>query len=329
MGIFRIINCEDCIITVKEFLSDLYKYLMADLAFQAAEDSRWDEKQKSQYITALIRGMAPSKFIFADVKECLNFARENHSPLDIEYYQSWLDAGVQFLNIDSNNRTINIFDFVNDKFPILPGNYYINDTHIQIVAGKNDTYSTMPKVLMERFEQSCITATLYLDSSREELSDLFININNGKPLNAPEKRNAKTSNIAAVVRELSNLYYDRFVGDDISWIAKKEANRRKIDDFIASMASVFFYGLQHSSSEKSLWNMYESGSVASKNAPQFKSFFLMFMKFADDENLKAIPNKTSFFDLLYFGLKIRMNLWNLLMGRNQNSLNDLSMFVAN
>ena len=118
---FRCVNKVEIEITVDEFLSDVVQYLEADLAFQAGEFSRWSERQKSNFITAHIRGMAPSKFIFADINACLEYAEENEQVLDIAYYKDWLMNGVSYLNIDSNNRTINLIAFANDEFPILPG----------------------------------------------------------------------------------------------------------------------------------------------------------------------------------------------------------------
>ena len=284
-------------VSVKEFLDDVVEYLEADLAFQAGEFSRWSNFQKSSYVTALIRGFAPSKFIFADINACLEYAEDNEQVLDIAYYKEWLMNGVSYLNIDSNNRTINLIAFSKDEFPILPGQYKVGEWMGEIVSGVNDLYSTMPDAVRKKFDESNISVTKYVDVSREELSDLFICINDGKPLNDPEKRNAKTSSIAKIIRELSSSYYSRFVADDISWIGTKTANRRGVDDFIAGLAFIYFYGLDKTISPDALWAMYDPNSFPSKNASKFKKIFSEFMTFASDEDLKAIPNKNSILDL--------------------------------
>ena len=189
---FRCVNKIEDDINVEDFLCNIVEYLEADQAFQAGKFSRWSNYQKSSYITALIRGMTPSKFIFADVNACLEYAKENEQVLDVAYYEAWLISGVSYLNIDSNNRTINLIAFSKDEFPILPGEYKVGEWFGEIVKGVNDLYSTMPKPLLSKFDESIISVTKYVDASREELSDLFICINDGKPLNDPEKRNAKT-----------------------------------------------------------------------------------------------------------------------------------------
>ncbi len=304
---FRCVNKVEIEITVDEFLSDVVEYLEADLAFQAGEFSRWSERQKSAYITAHIRGMAPSKFIFADINACLEYAVENEQVVDIGYYKAWLMNGVSYLNIDSNNRTINLIAFANDEFPILPGEYKVDEWFGEIVKGKNDLYSTLPDALRKKFDNSTISVTKYIDASREELSDLFICINDGKPLNDPEKRNAKTSPIAKIIRDLASSYMTRFVGDDISWIGTQTANRRGVDDFIAGMAFIYFYGLRKTISPDALWEMYSPTSLASKNAKDFKKTFIAFMEFANDEELKAIPNKNSILDLFVVYVENKKN----------------------
>ena len=124
---FRCVTKIESEIPVKEFLDDVVDLVEADLAFQAGEFSRWSIFQKSSYVTAQIRNFAPSKFIFADINACLEYAEENEQVLDIAYYKEWLMNGVSYLNIDSNNRTINLLGFVNDEFPVLPGEYRIGE----------------------------------------------------------------------------------------------------------------------------------------------------------------------------------------------------------
>ena len=314
---FRCVNKVEIEITVAEFLSDVVQYLEADLAFQAGEFSRWSERQKSNFITAHIRGMAPSKFIFADINACLEYAEENEQVLDIAYYKDWLMNGVSYLNIDSNNRTINLIAFANDEFPIVPGEYRVGEWFGEIVKGVNDLYSTMPEALRKKFDTSTISVTKYIDTSREELSDLFICINDGKPLIDPEKRNAKTSAIAKVIRELASSYYTRFVAEDISWIGTASANRRGVDDFIAGLAFIYFYGLDKTMTPDSLWDMYSPTSSASKSASTFKKTFEQFMEFANDDDLKSIPNKNSILDL--FVIWVENKKKNLISIESKNS----------
>lgn len=314
---FRCLNLTLDPLPVKDYLDNVVKYLEADMAFQAGEFSRWSERQKSEYITSVIINSAPSSLTFADINACLEYAEENEQVLDIAYYKKWLMKGVSYLNIDGNNRTINLVAFYEDEFPLLPGEYRVDEWFGEVVKGKNDLYSTMPTALRKKFDESIINITKYVDVSREELSDLFIRINDGKPLNDPEKRNAKTSAIAVVIRELALSYFTRFVSDDTKWIGPKEANRRYVDDFIAGMAFIYFYGLEKTISPDALWEMYDPTSTASKNAASFKKVFNNFMTFIDDDDLKAIPNKNSILDL--FVIYVENKKKNLVSIESKNS----------
>ena len=90
----------------------------ADLSYQSR--TRWSLEDMQSYITSLIIGMAPSKFIFAATAAC-SAASQNKK--DQEYYQGWIDKLVDYLNIDSNNRINTIRKFINNEFGIEPGVY--------------------------------------------------------------------------------------------------------------------------------------------------------------------------------------------------------------
>ena len=64
-------------IYVGDFTDTWIDDIAIDPAFQSSLYSRWDDRQKSSYITSLIRGMAPSKYIFADIQSCYDAAVED------------------------------------------------------------------------------------------------------------------------------------------------------------------------------------------------------------------------------------------------------------
>lgn len=285
--------------TLAYFFNEISPYLEADLAFQASPETRWSDDKCSNYVTSLIRGMAPSPFIFANVDTSLQHAIDNQLVLDIEYYNDWKERGIKFLNIDSNNRTINLKRFIDDEFPINSGTYVIDDTIYEIVRGKNDLFSTLPDNMREYFMEVTIHIVNYTTPSREELSEIFVNINDGQPLNHAEKRNALTSNIASEVRTLAERYKDTFYSDGLTWFSHMSVVRRGIDDFIAGMAAYYFSNdLSTSFTNSRLWDMYQPGSDADQNHKSFSSEFVRFMKFYNSvSEFKSIPNRNSIFDL--------------------------------
>lgn len=283
--------------TVEKFLDEIRPNVTADTAFQASMFTRWSDTEKSNYVASVATGMAPSKFIFADVEKCLEHAIENEQEKDIEYFQYWLDKGVLFLNIDSNNRTINLEAFSKGEFCMANGFYNIDDW-IGTISEENSTYDTLPSAVKKAFLESEITIELYVDAGREELSRLFININDGKPLNQPEKRNAMTSNIAKTVRDLASDYATFFYNDQQKWFTENDAVRRGIDDFIAANMYFYFNGFDVSANHPNLWKAYSVNSSEDKSHTKFKIAYTKFLKLLQKfGNLNALTHRNSLFDL--------------------------------
>ena len=306
--IYRQVSSYSLELTTLEYLKKIQPNQAADKAFQANEFTRWTEEQGSSYMTSMIRGMAPSKFIFCDVQSCYKAAIEDERKVDVIYFKKWLDAGVSYLNLDSNNRSINISAFVTGQFGIEEAMYSLNDIIQNVKKNLNDKLiltdnyeidekTTMPKSMANAFLNSKVSLQVYTDVTRDELSEIFIRINDGKPLNDPEKRNAMTSEVANVVRELSEEYRDRFFNEKNKWFNLDQQNRRGLDDFIAGMCHVFVYGIGESTSPNALMKTYKTGSEADVNIGMFKKRFNQFMKWVSEKDLNAISNRNSIFDL--------------------------------
>lgn len=294
--------------SVYDFIHNFTPILRADQAFQASEFSRWDDEQKSKYMKSVLTNMAPSKFIFADVDLCLEYAKDNEKELDIEFFQAWKDEGVKYLNLDSNNRVINLIEFYNNNVSIPEAEYIVRDCYRQIVKGKNDTYDTLPEVFRETFDEREIDIEVFTKATREQLSIIFENINDGKPLNAPEKRNASTSKIANTIRDLASEYRDFLSNTNAKWFKGDELVRRGLDNFIAGCAYIYFNGVEVKcpSTSLNLSDMYQADSSASELSSRFKTHFKNFMKFVTDD-IYACPNKNSLLDLFILYTELTQN----------------------
>ena len=298
MTVLRVINSDFVPIKLIKF-KDISDKVCCDLAFQANEFTRWSDEQRTAFVTSFITNKAPSPLIFADIAACLEHAIRTEKVADIEYYLRWKQLG-DYMNLDGNNRVICIRDFINDKVSITPGNYYLDGNFYKIIEGKNDTISTMPKVMFRRFEMSILNIVVYTDASREELSDLFGNVNEGSPLNNPEKRNARTSDIASMVRGLAKLSRSFFAHEDTKWFSASQVNRRGIDDFIASLCFIYFNGLEKTIGAVSLMDMYRVGSNEDLNGKNFEGSFKNFLKVVSSyEDLRALTNRNLLLDLYY------------------------------
>ena len=301
--IYKQLQFEKKTLSMKKFIDVFVPKQEADKAFQANPDTRWTPEQASSYMTSAIRNIAPSKYIFCDVEKCLEYAKETQSISDIEYYSKWLyDRKIKYLNLDSNNRTINSISFVSNEIAIESGTYNIGTSLCKIEEGKNDTYEKLPELVKEAFDTSEIDLHIYTNATRDELSEIFTRINDGKPLNEAEKRNASTSHIANVVRDLAENYSNIFFRKDTKWFTQEQQNRRGLDDFVAGMAFTQFYGIEKAITPNSLFQMYRVGKLESIEINLFKKRFETFTDYMIDE-INAIPNRNSIFDLWYIFLQ--------------------------
>lgn len=295
------IKSESFIYTVKQFLADFESKTCADYSFQSRV--RWTTENKSSYITSLITGMAPSKFILACTSACHPVCKV---AADKEYYVEWKNRGIEYLNIDSNNRVTTLGEFIKGSFGIQPGVYQILGQVIEIVKGKNDTYDSLPQRIKESFHNATITVEIVTSATRDQLSQLFIRTNSGISLNGPEKRNAVISDFSDTVRDLATEYQETLS----KFFEQKDINRRKIDDFIAGLALLYFGGLDTKITDKNLWSAYESGSTEDKLIYKFKSDFKSFINFMGDY-LKALPNKNCVLDLFVQVKDLKDNNFNI------------------
>jgi hypothetical protein len=297
--IFKPVKVTKLRLSIIKFIKEFEPSQKADKAFQANEFTRWTEEQSSDFANSCILNQAPSKFIFADVEKCLKNATR---PSDKKYFQEWLDAGVRYLNLDSNNRCMNIVAFYNSTVKLTAGDYYLDDDIYPIEESLNDTYATLPDVVREYWEQSELDLEIYVDVTREQLSDIFLKINDGKPLNNPEKRNAMTSTIAVATRELASEFRDVFINDNNKWFTEQDQNRRGLDDFIACMCFHFQYGIDKSATPKELQEMYQIGKLEDEKVNIFKKRFTSFVNDVMISDVNALTLKNMLFDLwvVYF-----------------------------
>lgn len=233
-----------------EFTHDFLNGVALDLSFQ--RHACWPVKQMTDYCTSVMLGNAPSPIVVVNIEKSLEKAIKN-TP-DYDYFKSWQDLGYKWISIDGNNRTVALKKFYNNEVPINHGKY-LRSVVINI-DGSNDTFSKIPDEIKQKaYEDSQITVVEYHVASRQDCSDLFLNINSGRDLNAQEKRNAKLSLIAKEIRELGSGSVKALEN-----IYKKGNEGYQIDEMIAKMACIHAFGTNHSLSPKDLNEAYEDNS---------------------------------------------------------------------
>lgn len=289
--------------SMADFIQDILYCQKIDPSFQAnLFTTRWTVSQIKKYLTNVVKDQVVGTFEFADVEASLQNVQ---SAKDKEYYQEWLDKGVKYINIDSNNRCINTKKFLEGvKGYVVSEGRYETRTGANVVVNKNlsDTFETLPQELKEAFEDCELTVIIYKDLTRQELSEKFRATNEGSPLNEPEKRNSILSEVANIIRTLEEKYVNVLWNptyNSSKWFSESKVNRRDIADFIAGLLHIQANGLSENINSEGLEKMYESDieSIARKFKTTFTNFMETFFNGTKESPTYCISNKNSILDL--------------------------------
>ena len=227
-----------------------------DLSFQS--EARWESNTKTEYVTSLIKGMAPSRIIVANIESCMEEFIEGDN--NYEYFDKWYNLGKYYITLDGNNRTRTIDEYLNGKVSIAHGEYNLPDATV-IISENNDRFINHPKALKDHITNNIkISICEYVKATRSDLSELFTNINNGIPLNAQELRNAILVPYAEEIRNLAKQYAGAF-----KFIFKKGNGRRVIDEQLVNLSVYYTYGANHGISKKDKDNAYGDNSTVWNN----------------------------------------------------------------
>lgn len=285
--------------TVGEFIEEMNlnteaPKVVADLVFQSKQ--RWGLEDKQKYIQSVILNMAPSKFILASTISC---GVNANTVADEKYFNTWSQRGVEWLNVDSNNRVTCIKEFVEGQFTTGKYQIKINGTVHNV---EDVTFEDLPYAVKNQFLNALITIEKVQIATRADLSELFIRLNDGKPLNNPEKRNAIISETSDQVRTTGEQYSDTFI--EANLFTEKEIGRRKLDDYIAHLGCVYFMGKDKSITPKVMLELYDPQSQYNNEIRSFIRLFNEFMSIVG-VNLGDIGYTNALLDLfiLYIDFK--------------------------
>lgn len=292
-------------------LMDLRGKTALDLSFQSL--ARWPFSQKIAFMTSLIAGMAPSKIILCRIDDCMKQFIEGSE--DWKYFNKWKQLGYEWISIDGNNRTITINEFLRGEIPIEHGAYKLPSGKTIVIDDTCDTYDTFKNDFKEYVDNNVVVSlTAYVNASRRDLTNLFLNINNGVSLNSQEIRNAILVPFAEWVRNMSTEYYASL---SKVFPTEKQRNRRDVDDYIVSMAIYSTFDTQKSIQAAEKDKAYEDKSQVSESTTRTEKLIketLKFLKYADegfkksstlfnlymvvthiiDNNIKIVNNKEFF-----------------------------------
>ena len=255
-----------------EHVSTILKSVDIDTHFQSP--ARWSPKQMQDYMHSLFMGTAPSKYVFADVASCLKESQAGNQDGDVEYYSQWFNSypnPTLFLNLDSNNRFTTLRALFTNQLKLSKGTYRDSDLN-EFKIERGDTWDDLSLDIKKFILSREITIELYTKATRAQLSDIFLAVNRGAPLNDAEKRNSIISDISKVCRNLGEKYFKNDLTASSYFRkaflnSKIQYNRRLVDAWFTNCAFIYQNGVHRRATPSLLEDSYQSGSDMDRNDP--------------------------------------------------------------
>ena len=195
----------------------------------------WTIEDRKEFIDSVYKNMVSNSIILVNVIASHQKAKFHNRHKEIEYFGDLVDKGYEYVSIDGNNRSQTLVKYHKDELNIV----YSHDKDREIFLRRKQ-----------------LPLTVYDSMTLEQMHELGIKINKGKPWNRQEQRNCLYSTISFVIREVSEKYSD--ISDKINQIKKS----RMGDDELLVM--LLYYQTYKRGGVQDSWDvMYEreSGDV--------------------------------------------------------------------
>jgi hypothetical protein len=272
-------------------LIDLRNETALDLSFQSS--ARWDKDTKTAYITSLITGMAPSKIILCDILSCMSNLIEGSE--DWKYFYTWKELNFKYISIDGNNRTITTNEFLTDKVTVKHGNYTLPNGAVVHIDATCDKYSTFKPIFRKHVDETVqVSYTAYTNATRYDMTQLFLNINDGVSLNSQEKLNAELVPFSGWVRDRVAEHYPILKK---VFPTEKQFVRRLVDDFIVSMAVYATFGTEKSIQLGEKKKAYHDDSAVSRSSARASANIKETLRFVSKYADEGFKNSSTLFNL--------------------------------
>jgi hypothetical protein len=216
-------------------------------------------------------------------------------------------------------------DFYHDRARLHPRKRYYIETSDGRVADFTLTqdsyhYSKLPDALREKIDNSMIHLISVTRATRAQLTDLFLRVNSGAPLNGQEKRNAIISLVAENVRSISSKYEDSIAS---CFMAHKSIIRLGFHESIASWLCMYTHASRPVTINNSVLDRaYATNSAEEQNLVSFLSLA--------NNTLEGVSKHASLFRSAKFK---KFNLHNLFLlvnhlDANRYQIKDYSKFLS-
>jgi len=302
-----------------------YALNVAPENFQRPES--WSKDDQKAFFISLCMDRVEGVIVIVDVENAL-YKLQQVAPDDraiSNIYEPILEAGLEYIVLDGNNRLQFLINLINDIYSIPEGRYgYIRDPQdhsisVFTVKRNKNKFSDLPKPVQRTLLNRLIIISEYTQIGYDGLSEVFLNTNSGVFPNAQEIRNALNSPWADYVRSLRSEipqllghmfknFKKRYCGDD--WI---------VDclDFVLNVADVDPDGVKETAyypiTQTSKTKLYKGDFLSAAEQIRIRDTFIDLASFLDQlidekitkEDKKLLKRKSliqNLFFMIYNGL---------------------------
>lgn len=228
-SIYPIKKCPE-VLAIRYLVAQYADFSIAPEEFQ--RPTAWSQVDKKKYFSSILMDRLEGSFVFVDlipaIKKLESIAPKNRA---CTYFKEFRQQKKQYLTLDANNRLKMTSALLKDEWKIPHGDYeYVFGDEVCKfeVTFRNDRFSKLDENVRNEIEGRCVTVSVYSQIDYKGLSEVFLNVNSGVPLNPQEKRNAFGTDWADYVRELRNSSMPF-----LELIHKNPMNRLYSDNWIA------------------------------------------------------------------------------------------------
>tara|TARA_X000000950_G_C13829016_1_gene625288 strand:- start:80 stop:1387 length:1308 start_codon:yes stop_codon:yes gene_type:complete len=200
------------------------------------------------------------------------------------YFKKYTDdkKGERFHVIDGQQRIDAIVRFMNNEYSLDRDSDFSEDPSIEIAGKKyNDLHSRVQDII-NSFELNCVTCENYTEDDEKEL---FLRLQGGTSLSAPEKRRSLRGNVPQIISKLSNhKLFTELNSKNNRSLLDREDKRFWHEDIVAKVMLDLENNKISQVSAKNLRDMYERNKNLSededlvKNLEDIFEFFYQIFK---------------------------------------------------
>lgn len=211
-------------------IHEMYPKIRLDGAWQrwggVTRFSGWPYTDSRDYIYNAMEGCAFNYIMLANVKYCLQWAREVGCEISIEYFEECEEKGYDYVSIDGNNTTSTIYHYLEShpEIYIKEGKKKIYFKDLDVKAQMKLRYTEETNVIILRR----ITVP--------EMCDLFRKLNKATKLNDQEYRQARWTELSKIIREAANLDSVRDMFVYFAFGTHDMLDRRGHEEFLAQVS---------------------------------------------------------------------------------------------